>query len=60
MLKATVTLVEGKDDENPWVRLRAAQATINAGMKVDGVNENKRLIDLMSNVIVEAINDQER
>ena len=48
------------DDENPWVLLRAAQAAINAGMKVDGVNENKRLIDLMSNVIVETINNQER
>lgn len=60
MLKAAATFADGMDDENPWVRLRAAQATINAGMKVDGVNENKRLIDLMSNVLAESIHDLER
>ncbi len=60
MLKAAAVLAEGMDDENPRVRLRAAQATLNAGMKVDGVNENKRVIELMSNVIVESIHGQER
>ncbi len=48
MLKAAATRAEGMDNDNPWIRLRAAQATINASMKIDGVNENKRVLELMS------------
>jgi hypothetical protein len=51
MLKATAVLAETMDHKYPEIRLRAAQATINAGKKVDGAAENRHLIDLLSRFV---------
>jgi hypothetical protein len=51
MLKATTVLADSMNHPYPEIRLRAAQIAINAGRKVDGVSENRQLIDLLSRFV---------
>ena len=51
MLKSVVVLAESLEDDNPNIRLRAAQMTLTTGLKIIDVESIERRLDLIDHAM---------